>query len=84
VFQAVADVGGVTSPLPGGDVLPGDGDLDVDAGQARQDGGGELGGELGQRRRAGLPGPQAELAEPLAEPVGADGAAGLAAGEQPA
>jgi hypothetical protein len=31
-----------------------------------------------------LPGPQAELAEALAEPVGADGAAGLPAGEQPA
>src|SRR5260370_25360275 len=84
VFQAAADVGGVAGPVPGRDVLPGDGDLDVDAEQACQDGGGEFGGELEQCRRAGLPGPQAELAEPFAEPVGADRAAGLPAGEQPA
>jgi hypothetical protein len=64
-------------------VLPLDGDLDVDAEHAGQDGGGEFGGELEQRGRAGLAWPDPEEAEPLAESVGADGAAGLSSGEQP-
>jgi hypothetical protein len=41
---------------------PGDGDADVDAEQAGEDGGGQAGGELEQRGRAGLPGADAELA----------------------
>ena len=80
VLQTAADLGGVAGPVLGGGVLPGDGDFDVDAEQAAQDGGGQLGGELEQRRRASLPGPQAELAEPLAEPVGADGRPGCPPG----
>jgi len=54
----------------------------VNAEDAREDGGGQLGGEE-QCRGAGLPGADAELAESLGEPEGADRAAGLAAGEQP-
>jgi hypothetical protein len=38
--RAAADVGGVVDPVTGGDVLPGDGDFDVDAEHAGQDGGG--------------------------------------------
>src|SRR5260370_474531 len=36
VFQVVADVGGVGGPVSGGGALPGDGDADVDAEQARE------------------------------------------------
>ena len=83
VFLAAADVGGVAGPVAGGGALPGDGDVDVDAEHAGEDGGGEFGGELEQRGGAGLAGSDAELAEAFAEPVGADRAAGLPAGEQP-
>jgi hypothetical protein len=63
VFQAVADVGGVGGPVPGGGALPGGGDADVDAGQAGEDGGGQVGGELEQRGGSGLPGADAELTQ---------------------
>ena len=42
---AVAVVGGVGGPVAGGGVLPRDGDLDVDAEQPGEHGGGEFGGE---------------------------------------
>src|SRR5207247_4325356 len=45
--------------------------------------GGQVGGELEQRGGAGLAGADTQLAEPPGELVGADGPAGLAAGEQP-
>ena len=80
---AAADVGGVGGPVAGGGALPGDGDGDVDAEHAGQDGGGQVGGELEQRGGAGLAGVDAELAESFGELVGADRAAGLPAGEQP-
>jgi hypothetical protein len=64
-------------------VLPVDGDLDVDAEHAGQDGGGKFDGELEQGGRAGLARADAEQAEPFAEPVGTDGAAGLSTREQP-
>ena len=63
--------------------MPGDGDADVDAEHAGQDGGGQVGGELEQRGGASLAGSDAELAQSFAEPEGADGPAGLSAGEQP-
>jgi hypothetical protein len=83
VFQAVADVGGVGGPVSGGGALPGDGDAVVDAEQAGEDGGGQVGGELEQRGGSGLPGADAELAQAFGELVGADGLPGLATGEQP-
>jgi len=55
----------------------------VDAGQAGQDGGGQVGGELEQCGGAGLPGVDAVLAEAFGQAVGADRASGLPAGEQP-
>jgi hypothetical protein len=64
-------------------VLPGDRDGDVNAKYPGEDRGGQVGGELEQCGGAGLAGVEAELAESLGELVGADGAAGLAAGEQP-
>ncbi|GAB2845979.1 hypothetical protein GCM10027200_52700 [Lentzea nigeriaca] len=48
-----------------------------------QDGGGQFGGELEQRGGTGLAWGHAELADAFGELVGADGAAGLSAGEQP-
>jgi hypothetical protein len=64
-------------------VLPGDGDVDVDAEHAGEKGGGQFGGELEQRGGACLAGLDAEVLKPLAEVIGADRAAGLPAGEQP-
>ena len=63
--------------------MPGDGDRDVDAEHAGEDGGGQVGGELEQGGGAGSAGVDAELAEPFGHAEGADGAAGLTAGEQP-
>jgi hypothetical protein len=64
-------------------VLPGDGDVDVDAEHAGEQGGGQLGGELEQGGGACLAGLDAEVFEALPEVGGADRAAGLSAGEQP-
>jgi hypothetical protein len=80
---AAADLGGVGRPVAGGGALPGNGDGDVDAEQAGQDGGGQVGGELEQRGGAGLAGSDAELAQAFGELEGADRLAGLPAGEQP-
>src|ERR1022692_4649434 len=78
-----ADVGGVGHPVACGNALPGGGDVDVDAEHAGQDGGGDLGGELEEGGRAGLPGPDADLAEAFAELVWADRLARAAARQQP-
>src|SRR6266542_1388486 len=47
---AAADAGGVVHSVSGGGVLPGDGDVDVDAQHAGEQGGGQFGGELGTAR----------------------------------
>ena len=64
-------------------MLPCDGDVDVDAEHAGQDGGRDLGGELEQGGGAGWPGLDADLLEALGEAVGADGLAWAPAGQQP-
>ena len=79
----MADVGGVAGPVAAGSALPLDGDVDVDAERAGQDGGGQLGGELEQGGGAGLGRADPEAAQALGQPVAADRPAGLAAGEQP-
>ncbi|MFE9476195.1 hypothetical protein ACFYOR_34905 [Streptomyces griseofuscus] len=61
VMVAAADLGCVGGPVPGGGSLPFDGDGDVDAEGAGEDGGGQLGGELEQRGRAGFREPDAEI-----------------------
>jgi hypothetical protein len=63
--------------------LPGGGDVDVDAEQAGEDRGGQVGGELEERGGAGLARAYAELPQAFGELVGADGASGLPAWEQP-
>src|SRR5512135_3716046 len=60
VFLAAADVGGIGHPVAGGGVLPGDGDVDVDAEQAGEQGGGEFGSELEQGGGAGWSGADAD------------------------
>jgi hypothetical protein len=55
----------------------------VDADHAGQDGGGQVGGELEQGCGACLDAADADLAQALAELVGADWLGGLAAKEQP-
>ena len=74
-----ADVGGVGHPVSGGGVLPGDGDVDVDAEHPGEDGCGEFGGELEERGGSCLPWVDADGFESLPEVAGADGPAGLAA-----
>src|SRR5262244_1746426 len=58
---AAAVVGGVGGPVAGGGVLPGDGDLDVDAEQPGERWGGKFGGEAKQCGGAALGGAEAEL-----------------------
>src|SRR6266567_299589 len=77
-----ADVGGVTHPVAGGGALPGDGDVDVDAEHAGEQGGGEFGGELEQRGGARLAGLDAEVFEALSQVGGSDRAARLPAGNR--
>src|ERR1017187_1357097 len=74
-----ADVGGVGHPVACGNALPGGGDVDVDG----EDAGGDLGGELEEGGRAGLPGPEADLADAFAEVLWADRLARASAGQQP-
>jgi hypothetical protein len=55
IARTPADVGGVAGPVAFcGDVLPLDGDFDVDTDYAGPDGGGEFGGELEQCDGSGL------------------------------
>ena len=79
---AAAVAGGAGGPVAGGGVLPGDCDLDVDAEQPGEDGGGKFDGEVEQCGGEALGGAQAELAQAFGELVGADRLA-EAAGEQP-
>jgi hypothetical protein len=72
VFQAAADASGVAGPISGGELLPLDGHLDVDAEHAGQDRGGQLGGEMEQRCGAGRPWVDADLGKPFGAPAGAD------------
>lgn len=80
----MADLGGVRGPITAAGALPGDGDADVDAEHASEDGGREIRGELEERCRARSSWAEPECTEALREPVGAHVAAGLPAGEQPA
>src|SRR6266516_6561730 len=57
-----AVVGGVACPVPAAGVLPGDGDLDVDAEESCEQCGGQLEGQAEQRGGAGLGGAEPELA----------------------
>jgi len=81
--RAMAHVGGVGHPVPTRDPLPRGCDAYVDAEQAGEKGGWKLGGKLGQRAVACLSGMDAEDLEPVSKVPRADGAARLAAGEQP-
>ncbi|MEV7238353.1 hypothetical protein AB0N06_31750 [Streptomyces sp. NPDC051020] len=80
---SAADLGGVGASVSGGGTLPFDGDSDVDAEGAGEGRGGQLGGELEQRGRAGLREADAEFAESFAHGPDTDRSAGLAAGEEP-
>ena len=81
---SAADVGGVAGPVSAAGSLPGDSDGDVDAEHAGEEGCGQVGCELEECGGSGLAGVEAELAEPFGELVGAEWAAGLSSGEQPA
>src|SRR5262249_3520874 len=70
-------------PVAGGGVLPFDSDLDVDAEQPGEHGGGKFGGEAEQCGGAALGGAQSELAQAFGELGGADRLGGAATGEQP-
>ena len=78
-----ADVGGVGGPVPGGDLLPLDRDLDVDAERLGQDGSGDLGGQGEQGGAAALPWADPDGVEPLGERVLGERASGPVPGEQP-
>src|SRR5262249_5985625 len=80
---SAADVGGVGCPVAVGGVLPGDGDVDVDAEHAGQDGSRDFGGELEQGGGPGRPGGDADLMQASGQVAGADGVAGASAGQQP-
>ncbi len=62
-------------------MLPGDGNVDVDAEHAGEQAGGEFGGELEQCGGARLAGLDAEVFEALPQVGGSDRAAGLPAGD---
>ncbi len=80
---AAADVGGVVGPVAAGDLLPFDGDADVDAEEAGEDRGGEFAGELEEGGGSGLAGLKPDLVEAFGQPEGAGWLAWSAAGEQP-
>jgi hypothetical protein len=74
-----SEVGG---PVAAGAAGPADGGLDVDAEQAGQYRGGQVGCPCGERGVAGLPGLDSVLAEPAGQGLGRDGPCGRPAGEQ--
>jgi hypothetical protein len=80
---AAADVGGVGGPVPGGDLLPLDRGLDVDAECLGQDGSRDLGGQGEQGGAAALPRADPEGVEPLGERVLGQRASRLASREEP-
>ncbi|WP_247197858.1 hypothetical protein [Streptomyces sp. GESEQ-35] len=77
------DFGGVRGPVARGEMLPGDGDVGVDARGAGEGRGGDLGGELEECGAAGLGGPDVEVVQPLRQPCGADGTSRPAGREEP-
>ena len=74
--------GEIGGPVAAGPAGPVDGGLDVDAEQARQNRGGQVGCPGGERGVAGLPGLDSVLAEPAGQGLGCDGPCGRAAGEE--
>ena len=80
---SAADVGGVGGPVPGGDLLPLDRGLDVDAECLGQDGGRDVGGQGEQGGAAAVAGADPEGVEPLGERVLGQCPAGPASGEEP-
>ena len=70
--------------MSGGDLLPADSGVDANSECSGKDCGGDLGGELEQCGAACLIGADSEPVESVFESFGADRAAGLTAGEQPA
>ena len=78
-----ADVGGVGGPVPGGELLPLDRGLDVDAERLGQDGGRDFGGQGEQGGAAALAGADPEGVEPLGECVLGQRSSGPASGEEP-
>jgi predicted MFS family arabinose efflux permease len=74
--------GEIGGPVAAGAAGPVDGRLDVDAEQARQNRGGQVGCPCGERGVAGLPGLDPVLAEPAGQGRGCDGPCGRPAGEE--
>ena len=74
--------GEVGGPVAAGVAGPVDGGLDVDAEQAGQYRGGQVGCPCGERGVAGLPGLDSVLAESAGQGLGCDGPCGRAAGEE--
>jgi hypothetical protein len=83
VPASAADVGGVGGPVPGGDLLPLDRGLDVDAECLGQDGGRDVGGQGEQGGGTALPQADPEGVEPLGERVLGQRASRLASRDQP-
>jgi len=75
----LGDVGG---PVAAGAAGPVDGGLDVDAEEAGQYRGGQVGCPCGERGVAGLLGLDSVLAEPAGQGLGRNGPCGRAAGEE--
>ena len=74
--------GEVGGPVAADAAGPVDGGLDVDAEEAGQYRGGQVGCPCGERGVAGLPGLDSVLAEPAGQGLGCDGPCGRAAGEE--
>jgi len=70
-------------PITAARSLPLHSDADVDAEHSGEDSGRKLGRQLEQCGRPSLSGIETELTEALGESLGADGATGLATGEEP-
>jgi hypothetical protein len=83
VTASAADVGGVGGPVPGGDLLPLDRGLDVDAECLGQDGGRDVGGQGEQCGGAALARADSEGVKPLGERVLGQRASRLASREEP-
>lgn len=79
----MAHISGVGGPVPGGCLLPLDGDFDVDPEHPGEDRGGDFGGEREQRGGAVLFGPDSDLVEALADPVVPEGMSGASSREKP-
>jgi hypothetical protein len=80
---SAADFCGVVCPVAGGEPLPGNGDVGVDAEGAGKDCCGDLGGELEQCGAASGAGTDAVFVQPLGQLAGAGGPAKLATRKEP-